>query len=109
MSTVAPTGADIARDPEAALGLLAGAAEAAARAKGASSIILAGAGLAGLAPRIAPRVPVPVICSLAAAVRMAEALAALRPAKPTTGSFAVPPAVETIGLGESLARLFASR
>ena len=69
---VAPTGDMIARDPDAAIALLADAARAAV-ADGAGAVVLGGAGLAGLAPRVAPLVGVPVLdsldCALVAAVR----------------------------------------
>ncbi|MFY7781770.1 MAG: aspartate/glutamate racemase family protein, partial [Tagaea sp.] len=45
--TVAPTGADIARDPEGSLDLLARACAACATEDGAETVILGGAGLAG--------------------------------------------------------------
>lgn len=57
---------------------------------GAEAVILAGGPLAGLAPRLADRVPVPLVDGTAAAVRLAEALAGLtriprmpRPRRPT--------------------------
>lgn len=69
---VAPTGDMIARDPDGAIALLAEAARAAVR-DGAGAVVLGGAGLAGLAPRVAPLVDVPVLdsldCALAAALR----------------------------------------
>lgn len=69
---VAPTGDMIARDPDAAIALLADAARAAV-ADGAGAVVLGGAGLAGLAPRVAALVGVPVLdsldCALVAAVR----------------------------------------
>nr|WP_246603024.1 aspartate/glutamate racemase family protein [Falsiroseomonas tokyonensis] len=46
---------------------------------GAEAVILAGGPLAGLAPVIADRVPVPLVDGTAAAVRMAEALVGLAP------------------------------
>lgn len=105
IATVAPTGAEIARDPEGSLELLAEACRRCVDTLRADSVILGGAGLAGLAVRIADRVPVPVIDSLGAAVAAAQSLAALKPAKPSTGSLAAPPAVETVGLSAPLARL----
>lgn len=60
---VAPTGDMIARDPDGAIALLAEAARTAA-ADGAGAVVLGGAGLAGLAPRVAPTVGVPVLDSL---------------------------------------------
>jgi Asp/Glu/hydantoin racemase len=104
VETVAPSGADIARDPDRALGLLADACCTAVKAHRANSVILAGAGLAGLAARIADRVPVPLIDSLEAAVRLAEALARSRPVKPAVGGFAMTPPVETTGLAPALAK-----
>lgn len=84
---VAPTGDMIAREPERALDLL--AAEAAeAVAAGAGVVVLGGAGLAGLAPRLAPRLPVPVLDSLDCLLRVAARPLPVPPgpgATPTTG------------------------
>ena len=75
---VAPTGDMIARDPDGALAILAEAAQAAAR-DGAGVVVLGGAGLAGLAQRLAPMLPVPVLdsldCGLAAALGGVAAMA----------------------------------
>ncbi|BCH26630.1 Asp/Glu/hydantoin racemase [Mesorhizobium sp. L-8-10] len=65
-------------------------------------IVLAGAPLAGLADKIADRVPVPVIDCVAAAVKQAEALAALSPRKATVGTFRRPQAKPTMGLPSAL-------
>jgi Asp/Glu/hydantoin racemase len=67
-------------------------------------VILAGGPLAGLAHRVAERIPVPVVDPAAAAVKQAEALVALRPHKATAGTFRRPDAKATIGLPEALAR-----
>jgi Asp/Glu/hydantoin racemase len=98
--TVAPTGAQIAADPEGALAMLAQACEASAAQDGAEAVILGGAGLVGLAAKLADRVRVPVICSVEAGVRAAIAAlggprAALQPHAP----------VETVGLSPPLAKL----
>lgn len=74
---VAATGDRIARDPEAALEALAEEARAAVQGDRAEVVVLGGAGLAGLAPRLAPMLPVPVLDSLACGVRVALALASL--------------------------------
>ena len=103
VKTVAPTGADIARDPERSLSLLADACNATVRENAADCVILGGAGLAGLASRMADRVPVPVIDGVAAAVKAAEMLAALKALKARTGSYAATPPVETVGLSAALA------
>lgn len=78
---VTPTGDMIAREPERALSLLAEAAEAAI-AEGAEAVVLGGAGLAGLAPRLVPRLPVPVLDSLDCLLRVA---AQPRPIPPPPG------------------------
>lgn len=96
--TVAPSGGEIARDPEAALALLASACRASAEEDGAELVILGGAGLAGLAARLVGRVPVPVLCSVEEGVRAAIAALGRGPA----GLVPHQP-VETIGLSEALA------
>lgn len=97
---VAPTGGEIARDPDRALAGLAAACRACAAEDGAEAVILGGAGLAGLAARIQPDVPCPVICSVEAGTRAVLAAAGTR-VRPT-----VPP-VQSIGLGAGLTRLLA--
>lgn len=69
--TVAATGAELAADPVAAQVLLARACTDAARRWGVQSVILGGAGLAGMAASIQPLVAVPVIDSVLAGVRHA--------------------------------------
>jgi Asp/Glu/hydantoin racemase len=103
VKTVAPSGADIARDPAAAFRLLAGAAHACIAEHEAQTVILGGAGLAGIAKKIQTDVPVPLIDSVAAIMRAAEQLGRTRPAKPTSGSYAQTTPVETTGLGARLA------
>lgn len=93
---VAPTGDMIARDPDGALALLAAAARQVA-AEGAGVVVLGGAGLAGLAPRLAPHLPVPVLDSLDCA--LAAALAGGAPA-------ARVPQAPVVGLSAPLARWF---
>ena len=105
--TVAPTGADIARDPQAALSLLAEGCTACAAEDGADVVILGGAGLAGLGATLAPKVDVPLLDGVACAISMAEALARQRPAKAKRGPFAKPAPVESIGLSPALANLLA--
>jgi Asp/Glu/hydantoin racemase len=70
---------------------------------GSDVIVLAGAPLAGLAHQIADRVPVPVVDCVAASVKQAEALAALRPRKATVGTFRRPSAKPSTGLAPALA------
>ena len=66
--TVAATGVQLAADPLAAQVLLARACGEAARRWGVQSVILGGAGLAGMAATIQPLVAVPVIDSVLAGV-----------------------------------------
>lgn len=100
IQTVAPTGGDIARDPEGSLALLAKACRAAAD-EGAETVILGGAGLAGLGAAIRDQVPVPLIDSTEASVRMTETAARTKPVAPVQDA---PAAVPSIGLSPALAR-----
>ncbi|MDR7307548.1 aspartate/glutamate racemase family protein [Rhodoferax saidenbachensis] len=72
--TVAPSGAELANDPQAAVALLTKACQEAAAQWQAQSIVLGGAGLAGLAALIQPHVHIPVIDSVLAGTRHALAL-----------------------------------
>lgn len=96
--TVAPSGGEIARDPEGALASLAAACRASVEEDGAEVVILGGAGLAGLAARLATRVPVPVLCSVEEGVRAAIAAIGRGPA-----GLIPHQAVESIGLSPALA------
>lgn len=69
--TVTQSGAELARDPIAAQALLQDACLACVARFGVESIILGGAGLAGMARKIQPGVPIPVIDSVDAGVRHA--------------------------------------
>lgn len=79
--TVAPSGVELANDPEAATRLLAQACRDAAANPRVRSIILGGAGLAGMAAAVQATVPVPVIDSV-----IAGATHALAPASTSPGS-----------------------
>lgn len=72
-------------------------------------VILSGAPLAGLASKVAGRIPVPVIDPIAAAVKQAESLVALSPRKATVGAFRRPAPKPTHGLDPALAMLFEHR
>jgi allantoin racemase len=97
--TIVPTGGEIAHDPDAVLALLTAACTACAKEDGADVVILGGAALAGLAARIQPGVPVPVLCSVEAGAL--AALAAAEDGRCTKSA----PAVATIGLAPALAKL----
>ncbi|HEV7601122.1 MAG TPA: aspartate/glutamate racemase family protein [Bradyrhizobium sp.] len=97
---IAPSGDRIARDPEAALAQLAAACTACAAQDGADVVILGGAALAGLAARIQPSVPIPVLCSVEAGTRAAIAAASCANRRVPS-----PPALDSVGLGPDLAKL----
>jgi allantoin racemase len=73
--TVAPTGAQLAQDPVGALALLTQACQKAREEFDVQSIVLGGAGLAGLAAKIQHSLDVPVIDSVSAGVSRAMKLA----------------------------------
>jgi len=102
--TVAPTGADIARNPQAAIALLARGCTACVREDGADVVILGGAGLAGLAAKLTPSVDVPLLDGLACAIALAEGLAKQRPGGPRRKLGPV----ESVGLSKALTRQLAS-
>lgn len=94
------TGAEIAKDQDRALTLLAELAETCVREDGADCVILGGAAVAGLHRRMADRVSVPLLDSVATSVAMAELLArvATRPTREAGGL----PAIESVGLSDPL-------
>lgn len=80
--------------------------QAAFETDGADVVVLAGAPLAGLAPRIAPSLPGPVLDGVMAAVRQAEALAGLcayRPVRMRPADAATKPVT---GVSDALRALF---
>jgi allantoin racemase len=89
--------------------LLVGLANRAVEHDGADVVILSGAPLSGLAPKVAGRVAVPVIDPIAAAVRQAETLAVLKPRKAIAGTFRRPDPKPTTGLPEALAAIIEHR
>ncbi|GJE48065.1 Hydantoin racemase [Methylobacterium tardum] len=97
LRTVAPSGGTIASDPDSALAMLVEAGRACV-ASGSETVILGGAGLAGLAARIAPQIPVPLICSVEAGTR--AVLAAAGGSEPALSR---PDPVESVGLAPALA------
>jgi Asp/Glu/hydantoin racemase len=68
-------------------------------------VIVGGGPLAGVAHRIADRLPVPVLDGVACAVPMAEMLVNLKVRAPTQGSFARPRTKPATGLSAALTRL----
>jgi allantoin racemase len=92
--------ADVQQQKEA---LLVDLASQTAAETDADVIILGGAPLAGLAAKVRERIPVPLVDPIQAAVKMAEALVAMRPRKATAGTFRRPDAKAATGLHPALA------
>ncbi len=101
---VAASPYDATSDPAGVAATVAEAAAALAR-DGAEAVILGGAALAGIAPRIRDAVPVPVVDGIAAGVRLAEALSGLGVQRPRRGSYAPPKGRASMGLAAPLERL----
>jgi Asp/Glu/hydantoin racemase len=78
--------------------------DAAVKEDGADVLILAGAPLAGLARKVADRLPVPVVDGVTSAVRQAMTMAAIG-GQAREGSFAPPPMKGSQGLSPALAKL----
>jgi len=87
--TVAPTGAQLAADPEAARQLLTQACLDAVRQLGVQTVILGGAGLAGMATTIQPFVNVPIVDSVIAGATWAMRTHPIPPLRRAAG-FDVP-------------------
>lgn len=109
VQTVAPTGGDIANDPEGSISLLAEACRQTAVRDGAAAVILGGAGLAGLAARVQPYLDVPVLCSVEAGFSAVLQAVGNPPQKPEHGDLALPAPVPNTGLSDRLAAMLAKR
>ncbi len=103
--TIALTGAQAAADPDAAVGVLAGECRAARDQAGGGAVILGGAGFAGLAARVTPLAGFPIIDSVLAGARDAEALC--RGAAWPYASSGPSRRGDTVGLEGTLAARFA--
>lgn len=101
---VPATPQEMLRDP-AGVDALLRAAVAALADEGAEAVVLGGAVLAGAVPRLQPGCPVPLLDGIACAVKLAEALVALRPARPRAGTLAPSSGRESAGLSAELAAL----
>lgn len=97
---------DVARVADDLAEPLLALAEACVAEDGAEALIFGGGPLAGLAGRLAGRLPVPALDPTACAVRMAEMLVGLAPRKAERGSLARPGAKSTQGLSPALRRVF---
>lgn len=72
-------------------------------------LVLGGAAFAGMAERVADRLPVPVISPVPQAIALAEVTARTGWRKPTKGTFSPPSAKPTQGLGPELSLFFKDR
>jgi allantoin racemase len=99
--TVALTGGQIAANRDGAIEMLAKECIAAVEEDGADQVILGGAGLAGLAERIQPRVWAPLLDSVGVGAHRAAALAREASAAPAEPAGAIP----SMGVDVRLAQL----
>jgi allantoin racemase len=103
---VATTPAQFVADPDAAFASLADAANTLVERDMADVVVLVGAVMAGIPPRIQDRVSVPVIEGVTCAVLLAESLVRLKIAKPRGGSYGALPPRELSGVSDAVARRF---
>jgi Asp/Glu/hydantoin racemase len=106
---LAPTGDVLTRALEAGSAPRAEACRRTGAEDGAEVVILGGAALAGLAGRVGAGIEVPVVCSLAAGLQAALAVAGLGAGKPARGSLSMPPAIESVGLSPELSAMLARK
>lgn len=83
--TVAPTGAELAANPEWAREVMVEACREALKRHEVQALILGGAGLAGLAALVQPHIPVPVIDSVLAGTRQSLARLTRKPTREGNG------------------------
>lgn len=93
-------------EPDPLIDRVAALLAAAIERDGLEAVILAGAALAGLVPRIQARLPVPAVDGIASAVVLAEGLVRLGYPKSAAGSYAKVPGRELVGLAPAFSRLF---
>ena len=76
---------------------------------GAEVVVLTGAVMAGVPPRLQPQVDVPLLDGVNCAVRQAELLVDLAAMKPRVGSYAALPARELVQVNPALQAMFKAR
>ena len=108
LTGIASTPQDALRDPARVEAEMVEAIEGLV-AQGAEAVVLGGAALAGMGPRLQPRVAVPLLDGIACGVKLLEGLAALGLPKPRAGSHAAPRGRASTGLDPALAALLAGR
>lgn len=92
------------RDPEGVARKVLGGIQRAVE-EGADAVIMGGAALAGMGPRIQAEAPVPLLDGIACGVKFLEALIALKLPKPSQGSLAPPRGRNSVNLDPKLAAL----
>jgi allantoin racemase len=97
---------DLMANPERVGDLVVAEAEHLVAVEMVDVVVLIGAVMAPMAARVQPRLNVPVVEGVSAAVALAEALVRLRLPKPRAGGYASLPARETVGLDPALAARF---
>lgn len=73
--------------------------------EGSDAVIMGGAALAGMGPKLQAQAPVPLLDGIACGVKFLEALVALNLPKPRQGSLAPPKGRNSLGLDPKLAAL----
>jgi allantoin racemase len=106
IAPVSTSPAEFVANPEAALSTLVDAANLLVERDMADVVVLVGAVMAGIPPRIQDRVPVPVIEGVTCAVVLAESLVRLGVPKPYGGSYGTLPAREVTGVSAPIAKFF---
>ncbi|TCZ58572.1 aspartate/glutamate racemase family protein [Roseicella aquatilis] len=101
---IALTPQDAVRDPQAVASQM-DAAIAEVVAEGADAVVLGGAALAGMGPRLQRQAAVPLLDGIACGVKLLEMLVTLRLPRSSTGSYAPPQRRGTLGLDPALAAL----
>lgn len=101
---LAQSGTEIAADPETAAAAVITAGLQAVETDDADVLVLGGAAFSGIAPRVAPKLPVPVVPPVSYAVAMLETalLSGWRPSD--AGTFAPARSGAAHGLGDALTR-----
>ena len=100
------SGTELAADHEHAEKEVIRLGEAAVAEDYADTLVLGGSAFSGMAGRIAPHLPVPVISPLAFAVAMAEMAVVSGCRKPTAGTYSAPGNKPTKGLSRELTDFF---
>jgi allantoin racemase len=98
---------DLLADPDRVGALIAEQANDLVQRDMVDVVVLIGAVMAAMPARVQPRLAVPVVEGVRAAVALAEALARLRLPKPRAGGYAALPARELVGVDPALAARFA--